>query len=98
MRRGGKLKGEVERRRRGHTGWGWRWRVKREISLLGQSSIQSLGTVNAALHRRPLGGNGGSVPHGALMKWLLTNCVHNALEAKYTETGRKGGSEGERER
>ena len=51
--------------------------------------------ASVVLHRRPLGGYGSSVPHGVLMKWLLTSRVPNALEAKWANTERERGREGE---
>lgn len=69
------------------------WRVEREISVVGQSSVLSLVCAVLLCTVAPWGDIGGSVPHGALMKWLLTSCVHNALEAKCAKTeGERAGS------
>lgn len=97
--RRGKLKGEVERRWRGHTrgaAGGESW----ERDFCPRPVIRTepqLPCASVVLHRRPLGGYGSSVPHGVLMKWLLTSRVHNALEAKWANTGREGGREGARQ-
>lgn len=58
---------------------------------LGQSSVGSM--CKCCLAPSPPGGYGSSVPHGVLMKWLLTSYVHNTLEAKWAETEREGGRE-----
>lgn len=51
------------------------------VPYLAQSSVQRTGFLVQGVfcNIAPWGGHSSSVP---LMKWLLTSCVHNSLQAK----------------
>lgn len=58
---------------------------------LAQSSYRvRVSSCQCCSQHRPLEGHWSSVP---LMKWLLTSCVHNSLQAKWDNTGREGRDE-----